>query len=130
MIDRSKLDRWCDAVLEAGWLAAMVVAPLFFNVFSSRVFEPDKISLVRTMALTMIVVWLVKVANGGFAWLPAFSTGPPKMHGRAATGVASGATRFFIPVAADRRRLLAQHCLQRGRLCQLVWLLPAFAGHL
>lgn len=71
MLNRSKLDRWCDAVLEAGWLAAVVVAPLFFNVFSSRVFEPDKISLIRTLALTMAVTWLIKVANGGFAWLPA-----------------------------------------------------------
>ena len=75
MLNRSKLDRWCDAVLEAGWLAAVVVAPLFFNVFSSRVFEPDKISLIRTLALTMAVVWLIKVANGGFAWLPAAPSG-------------------------------------------------------
>ncbi len=75
MLNRSKLDRWCDAVLEAGWLAAVVVAPLFFNVFSSRVFEPDKISLIRTLALTMAVVWVVKVANGGFAWLPAAPSG-------------------------------------------------------
>jgi hypothetical protein len=48
MLNRTKLDQWCNAALEAGWLAALVVAPLFFNVFSSRVFEPDKISLVRT----------------------------------------------------------------------------------
>ena len=41
MWNRTKLDQWCDSVLEAGWLAALVVAPLFFNVFSSRVFEPD-----------------------------------------------------------------------------------------
>ena len=74
MVIKSRLDQWCDAVLEAGWLAALVVAPMFFNVFSSRVFEPDKISLVRTIALTMIVVWLVKVVNGGYSWLPAFGT--------------------------------------------------------
>lgn len=80
MLNRSKLDRWCDAVLEAGWLAAVVVAPLFFNVFSSRVFEPDKISLIRTLALTMAVVWLIKVANGGFAWLPAADAGTQTAH--------------------------------------------------
>jgi uncharacterized membrane protein len=73
MLTRTKLDQWCNAALEAGWLAALVVAPLFFNVFSSRVFEPDKISLVRTIALAMTVVWLVKVANGGYAWLPALA---------------------------------------------------------
>ena len=76
MWNRTKLDQWCDSVLEAGWLAALVVAPLFFNVFSSRVFEPDKISLVRSIALAMIAVWLVKVANGGYAWLPAGGANP------------------------------------------------------
>ena len=76
MGNRTKLDQWCDAILEAGWLAALVVAPLFFNVFSSRVFEPDKISLVRSIALTLIAVWLVKVANGGYAWLPLANSQP------------------------------------------------------
>lgn len=70
MMNRTKLDRWCDSVLEAGWLAALVVSPLFFNVFSSRVFEPDKISLVRTIALVMMAAWAIKLANGGYAWLP------------------------------------------------------------
>ena len=65
MIQKTKLDQWCDAVIEAGWLAALIVAPLFFNVFSSRVFEPDKISLIRTIALIMLLAWLVKVAGGG-----------------------------------------------------------------
>lgn len=74
MWNRTKLDQWCDSALEAGWLAALVVAPLFFNVFSSRVFEPDKISLVRSIALAMIAVWLIKIANGGYAWLPASAT--------------------------------------------------------
>ncbi|HHW87914.1 MAG TPA: tetratricopeptide repeat protein [Chloroflexi bacterium] len=76
MWNRTKLDQWCDGALEAGWLAALVVAPLFFNVFSSRVFEPDKISLVRSIALAMIAVWLVKIANGGYAWLPAADASP------------------------------------------------------
>ncbi|MBV7338408.1 hypothetical protein KFU94_61310 [Chloroflexi bacterium TSY] len=66
---RTKLDYWCEAVLEAGWLGALVVAPMFFNVFSSRVFEPDKISLVRSIALVMILAWLIKLANGGSLWL-------------------------------------------------------------
>jgi tetratricopeptide (TPR) repeat protein len=69
---RTKLDHWCDSLIEAGWLAALVVAPLFFNVFSSRVFEPDKISLIRSIALMMALAWLIKIANGGPAWLPPF----------------------------------------------------------
>ena len=49
-----------------GWLAAAVLVPLFFNVYSSRVFEPDKISLLRSIALIMAVAWLVKLFEGGF----------------------------------------------------------------
>jgi len=69
---RTKLDQWCESIIEAGWLAALVVAPIFFNVFSSRVFEPDKISLVRSIALVMVLAWLIKIANGGALWLPAY----------------------------------------------------------
>ncbi|MCB0116891.1 MAG: tetratricopeptide repeat protein, partial [Caldilineaceae bacterium] len=58
-----------EGVIEAGWLAALIVAPLFFNVYSSRVFEPDKISLVRSVALVMLLAYLVKLADGGRAWL-------------------------------------------------------------
>ncbi len=61
----TRLSRICDAIIEAGWLAALVVAPLFFNTFSNRVFEPDKIHLVRSIALLMAVAWLVQLLDGG-----------------------------------------------------------------
>lgn len=57
----SKLSRYCEAVIEAGWLGAIILVPLFFNVYSARVFEPDKLTLLRSIALMMIVAWLVKV---------------------------------------------------------------------
>ncbi len=76
MVAKTKLDAWLNGIIEAGWLAALVLAPLFFNVFSSRVFEPDKISLIRSIALVMLLAWLVKLANGGQPWLPAFSATP------------------------------------------------------
>jgi len=60
---RTKLGDFCDKVLEAGWLLALVLAPLYFNVYSSRVFEPDKLSLVRSIALIMAATWLVKVLD-------------------------------------------------------------------
>lgn len=56
----SKLSLWCDRFIEAGWLAALIVAPLFFNIYSSRVFEPDKLTTVRSIALVMATAWLVK----------------------------------------------------------------------
>lgn len=60
---RSRLHILGDAVMETAWLAALVVAPLFFNVYSQRVFEPDKISLVRSLALVAFVAWLVRTVE-------------------------------------------------------------------
>ncbi|HUV74369.1 MAG TPA: hypothetical protein VMW79_08670, partial [Anaerolineae bacterium] len=57
---QTKLSIFCDKIMEAGWLAAAIVVPLFFNVHSSRVFEPDKLSLLRSIALVMVVAWLVR----------------------------------------------------------------------
>ena len=56
----SRLSAFCDKVIEASWLAAIILAPLFFDVYSSRVFEPDKITLVRSLALVMVGAWLIK----------------------------------------------------------------------
>jgi hypothetical protein len=46
-------------LIEAGWLAAIIVTPLFFNIHSSRVFEPDKLTLLRSIAVIMAAAWLV-----------------------------------------------------------------------
>jgi len=51
-------------VLEWGWLAALMFTPLFFNVYSSRVFEPDKLSMLRSIVLVMAVAWAIKVLEG------------------------------------------------------------------
>ena len=64
---KTKLSEFCDRILEAGWLIALVMAPLFFNVYSDRVFEPDKISLVRSLALVMIAVWLTRTLAGAMS---------------------------------------------------------------
>jgi len=56
----SKLAQWCDGLIEAGLLAALILAPLFFNIHSDRVFEPDKLTLVRSIAVLMSGAWLVK----------------------------------------------------------------------
>lgn len=59
----NRLSAWCDHVMEGGWLLALILVPLFFNVHSSRVFEPDKLSLLRALALLMAVAWVVKAVN-------------------------------------------------------------------
>ena len=56
----TKLSRWCDGFLEAGWLIALITTPLFFNIHSDRVFEPDKLTLLRSIALVMSLVWMAK----------------------------------------------------------------------
>jgi cyclophilin family peptidyl-prolyl cis-trans isomerase/Flp pilus assembly protein TadD len=60
---RSKLGLFCDKILEAGWLAAAIIVPLFFNIYSQRVFEPDKLSLLRSIALMMSVAWIIRAAE-------------------------------------------------------------------
>jgi tetratricopeptide (TPR) repeat protein/O-antigen ligase len=64
---QSKLGLICDRIIEAGWLAAAVFTPLYFNVYSSRVFEPDKISMLRNIVLMMLVAWFVKLIEGALA---------------------------------------------------------------
>ncbi len=71
-MQRSKIQTYCESAIEACWLAALIVTPLFFNVYSSRVFEPDKISLLRSIALVMLLAYLVKLIDGGRLWLPAW----------------------------------------------------------
>jgi len=62
---RTKVSAYCDRVIEAGWLLALVVVPLFFNIHSNRVFEPDKLSLLRSIATMMAVAWLIKLSEEG-----------------------------------------------------------------
>jgi tetratricopeptide (TPR) repeat protein/O-antigen ligase len=57
----TRLSAYCSKVVEAGWIAAMVLVPLYFNVYSSRVFEPDKLTLLRSIAVFMSAAWLIKV---------------------------------------------------------------------
>ncbi|MEM7798091.1 MAG: hypothetical protein AAF633_02780, partial [Chloroflexota bacterium] len=70
---KSKLTTWCDAILELCWLAAIIITPLFFNVHSDRVFEPDKITLLRSIAVFMLGVWIIRYVNDShwqnWSWL-------------------------------------------------------------
>ncbi len=61
----TKLSRYCEGLMEAAWLAAIIILPLFFNIYSSRIFEPDKISILRSLALLILGAWFVKVVDEG-----------------------------------------------------------------
>ncbi|MGC9521691.1 MAG: hypothetical protein ACP5HG_07390 [Anaerolineae bacterium] len=56
----SRFSLFCDRALEAGWLIGVTITPVFFNVYSSRVFEPDKLTTLRSLALVMAVLWLAR----------------------------------------------------------------------
>lgn len=62
----TKLSRYAEGFMEALWLAAVICVPVFFNVYSSRIFEPDKITLLRSLALLMLAAWLVKLLEQGW----------------------------------------------------------------
>lgn len=63
---RTKLSLFCGYIIEAGWLTAVVSVPLFFNIYTARTFEPDKITLLRSIAAIMILAWLVMIVEQGF----------------------------------------------------------------
>ena len=56
----TRLSLFCLRFIEAGWLFAACLVPLFFNVFSNRVFEPDKLTLLRAIVLLMVAAWLIR----------------------------------------------------------------------
>ncbi len=59
----TKLSAFCDKVLEVCWLLAVIVTPLFFNTASDNVFERDKWTTLRTIALVMAAVWVVRLVE-------------------------------------------------------------------
>lgn len=75
---QSKLGRFCDGVIEASWLAAIILIPIFFNNYTSRIFEPDKAALLRSLALVAMAAWVVKLVDQGVRWDTLRSTGDEK----------------------------------------------------
>lgn len=61
----TKLSVFAAKVIEAGWLAAVVSVPLFFNIYTARTFEPDKITLMRSIVTVMVLAWLIKLLEEG-----------------------------------------------------------------
>jgi tetratricopeptide (TPR) repeat protein len=62
---QTKLSIFCEKLIEAGWLAALILVPVFFNIYSARTFEPDKLTLMRSIVLVMALAWLIKLAETG-----------------------------------------------------------------
>ncbi len=64
--------RGLNALLEICWLFIVITIPWFFNVRDYRVFEPDKIAVLRNTVLVMVVLVLFKVLALAPAYLAAW----------------------------------------------------------
>lgn len=51
---------WCERILEAGWLLALSLIPIYFNLLSARHFEPDKATTLRSIVLVMAAFALIR----------------------------------------------------------------------
>ena len=76
----SKLSRYCEGLMEAAWLAAIILVPVFFNVYSSRIFEPDKITILRSLALIVSAAWIVKLVDEGRVRWEKMEPGEPRFR--------------------------------------------------
>ena len=56
---RTKLSEFCDGLIEAGGLAAVILLPAYMSIYSARIFEMSKSALLRSIALVMLLAWLV-----------------------------------------------------------------------
>ena len=78
---RTRIGIFCDRLLEAAWLLAVILVPLHYNIYTNRTFEPDKLSLLRSLVIIICCVWIVKFLEGRL-----------RGNGPAATGEASPQT--------------------------------------
>lgn len=62
---QTKLSVFCEKVIEAGWLASVVAVPMFFNIYTARTFEPDKITLLRAIVTIMALAWIIMMVERG-----------------------------------------------------------------
>ena len=67
MTNSSPFVVWCRRLIEFGWLLTIILIPSYFNLLSSRHFEPDKAivlrALVTIIASLAIAHWIYTVAN-------------------------------------------------------------------
>jgi len=54
----SRIAAYCDSAIRAALLAVVIVVPLFFNKYASNAFEPEKVFILRSLALVVLVAWL------------------------------------------------------------------------
>ncbi|HET9314189.1 MAG TPA: hypothetical protein VFQ51_01320, partial [Vicinamibacteria bacterium] len=66
----SAIARIADGIVEAGWLLALLLLPVFFDIQSGRPFEPDKTALLRLIASVMAAASLARLVEERLAGTP------------------------------------------------------------
>jgi hypothetical protein len=61
----SRLGLFGKGLMESSWLAAAAVIPLFFSISSVQTFEPDKMYVLRFLAVLSGVAWLLTRFDAG-----------------------------------------------------------------
>ena len=56
------MSKWLNGLMGMLWLAAVVLIPLAFNLYSRRVFEPEKAFIFRTVAVLLAVLLIAQSA--------------------------------------------------------------------
>ena len=56
---------WARRVIEACWLLALVMIPVYFSLLSDRHFEPDKAAVLRSLATITVGAWLIRILERG-----------------------------------------------------------------
>lgn len=54
--------------MEACWLLALIMVPIYFSLLSARHFEPDKAVVLRSLVLVLLAAWAVKIIERGQAF--------------------------------------------------------------
>ncbi|WP_129632936.1 tetratricopeptide repeat protein [Candidatus Oscillochloris fontis] len=60
MPHETTLSRWCGRIIEACWVLALTLVPIYFNLFSARHFEPDKAMVLRTLVVIAATLGLIR----------------------------------------------------------------------
>jgi tetratricopeptide (TPR) repeat protein/O-antigen ligase len=74
----SRLSVICERIIEAGWLIAVILAPLFFNSTTYRIYDANKIALIQVAVSVMAVAWVIK-------WLEHHRSNPISLRGMLAS---------------------------------------------
>ena len=135
----SRLVTACTAGIEACWLTALVVSALFFNTHSTRIFEPDKLAVVRTLALVVAALAATRAVDAG--WNPLRQKFPKPTAASVRTWLVSNplpaAALFYLLLAvistafsiSPSQSLWGSYARAQGLYSLLAYALLALAAH-